>query len=157
MQKKGISIRFACLDDWPKIVKLATAMHAESRFSKLKLDEQKLRNIFLEQLSSPRVACCLLAYKSDGIVVGMLVGFVTEFFFTRQLVAQDRVFFVLPEYRGTSAAVRLLTAFRKWAENRNVQELNINMSVAVDMPRFERFMTHMGFAKCGTNFFYQMR
>lgn len=157
MQKTGISIRIACLQDWPQIIKLATAMHAESRFSKSILDEEKLRKFFLNQLNSPLAACFLVAHKSDGIVVGMLVGFVTELFFSHQLVAQDIVFFVLPEFRGTSTAVRLLTVFRKWAENRKAQELNVNMSAAIDMLRFERFMTHMGFSKCGTNFFYQLK
>jgi GNAT superfamily N-acetyltransferase len=156
MKRTGISIRNASLIDWAQVMNLALAMHAESRFSNLQLNEEKLRKIFEEQLNSPRVSCCLLAENSDGKLIGMLVGFVVELFFTNQLVAQDRVFFVLPEFRGSSAAVRLLTVFRKWAENRSVQELNINMSVAVDMPRFEKFMTHMGFTNCGSNFYYRL-
>ncbi len=131
-------------------------MHAESRFCELQLNEVKLRRIFEDQLNNPRVACCLLAESSDGKILGMLVGFVAELFFTDALVAQDRVFFVTPEFRGSSAAVRLLTGFRKWAQNRGVQELNINMSVAVDMSRFERFMAHMGFTNCGSNFYYRL-
>lgn len=156
MKNSEISIRSANLKDWPQIMHLSLAMHAESRFSKLQLNEEKLRKIFVEQLNNPRVFCSLLAENSDGKVIGMLAGFVAELFFTNELVAQDRVFFVLPEFRGASAAVRLLTAFRKWAENRNVQEININMSVAIDMPRFERFMTHMGFTNCGSNFYYRL-
>lgn len=156
MKQQGIVIRSARLIDWPQVMKLAQAMHAESRFSKFQLKEEKLRKVFEGQLNNPRVACCLLAENDDEKVVGMLVGYVVELFFTNALIAQDRVFFVLPEFRGSSAAVRLLTAFRKWAENRGVKELNINMSVAIDMPRFERFMLHMGFTNCGSNFYYRL-
>lgn len=156
MKDSGIAIRHASLADWSQVMNLARAMHEESRFSKFQLSEEKLRKIFEEQLNSPRVACCFLAERSDGQVIGMLVGFVTELFFANQQVAQDRVFFVLPAFRGCSAAVRLLTVFRKWAEIRNVQELNINMSVAVDTTRFERLMTHMGFTNCGSNFYYPL-
>lgn len=156
MNKKGIFIRRARLIDWPQVLNLAQAMHAESRFCELQLNEKKLRKIFEDQINNPRVACCLLAESSDGKVIGMLVGFVVELFFTDALVAQDRVFFVMPEFRGSSAAIRLLTGFRKWGQNRGVQELNINMSVAVNMSRFERFMVHMGFTNCGSNFYYRL-
>lgn len=156
MNQKKIFIRSARLIDWPQVLGLARAMHGESRFCEMQLNEGKLRKIFEDQLNTPRVACCLLAESGDGEILGMLVGFVAELFFTDALVAQDRVFFVKPEFRGSSSAVRLLTGFRKWAQNRGVQELNINMSVAVDMPRFERFMVHMGFTNCGSNFYYHM-
>ena len=156
MKYSGISIRSASLTDWPHVMYLAFAMHAESRFSKFKLSEEKLKKVFHEQLSAPKVACTLLAQRVDGKVVGMLLGYTVELFFTEARIAQDRVFFVLPEFRGGSAAVRLLTAFRNWAQLRHVQELNINMSVGVDMPRFERFMSHMGFINCGSNFYYRL-
>jgi GNAT superfamily N-acetyltransferase len=156
MKRTGISIRSASPIDWPKVMHLALVMHAESRFSKFQLNKEKLQKTIEEQSNNPRVACCLLAENSDGTVVGMLLGYTVDLFFTDVRIAQDRVFFVLPEFRGCSAAVRLLTAFRKWAENRNVQEININMSVAIDMPRFERFMTHMGFTNCGSNFYYRL-
>jgi GNAT superfamily N-acetyltransferase len=156
MKKLGISIRSARLVDWPHVLKLAQAMHAESRFSGFELKEQKLRTVFEDQLNNPKIACCLLAEASNGQIIGMLVGFIVELYFSDKWVAQDRVFFVMPAFRGSSAAVRLLTVFRKWAECRHVQELNINMSVAVDMKRFERFMVHMGFTNCGSNFYYRL-
>ncbi len=54
--------------------------------------------------------------------------------------------------RGSSAAIKLLMAFRRWAEQRNVSELNINMSVAVEMSRFNKMMSKLGFRCCGSNF-----
>ena len=156
MKEADISIRHASLSDWPQFMHLALAMHAESRFSNYKLSQEKLRQVFERQLRAKEIACCLLAQRRDGKVVGMLLGYTLELFFTDAQIAQDLVFFVLPEFRGCSAAIRLLTAFRKWAEMRDVHELNINMSVAVDMKRFDRFMTHTGFTNCGSNFYYRL-
>jgi len=56
-------------------------------------------------------------------------------------------------HRGGSAAVKLLMAFERWARNRKVREINVNMSVAIDMERFDRFMLHAGYRSCGQNYF----
>lgn len=152
-KKTGIVIRPARAMDWPGFRTLALAMHRESRFGGLPLNEGKVRQVFEHHLAHPATACMLLAERADGRLVGLLSGMVVEFFFSDGCVAQDRAFFVLPEFRGSSAAVRLLGAFRRWAENRKAVELNINMSVAVDMERFGRFMRHLGFACCGSNFY----
>ena len=58
---------------------------------------------------------------------------------------------------ATMAAAKLLLAFERWAVNRQVHEININMSVAIDMERFDRFMTHAGYRACGQNYFKPTR
>ncbi|MDO8932830.1 MAG: GNAT family N-acetyltransferase [Rhodocyclaceae bacterium] len=151
-KKGGIAIRGARHEDFDRFMVLARAMHEESRFRRYPINEAKVKELFGLHIDKAAAYCVLLAERADGQLVGMLGGLVTDFFFSDARVAQDRVFFVLPEARGTSAAVRLLAAFRRWAENRQVDELEINMSVAVDMPRFNRLMTHLGFACCGSNF-----
>ncbi|MES2771532.1 MAG: hypothetical protein V4623_06055, partial [Pseudomonadota bacterium] len=54
--------------------------------------------------------------------------------------------------RGSSAGLKLLAAFRRWAEQRQAHELSINMSVAIHIERFNRMMTKLGFNCCGANF-----
>ena len=65
---------------------------------------------------------------------------------------QDRVYYVLPEHRGSSAAFKLTLAFRRWAEGKQASELSINMNAAIDMPCFNKQMNHLGFNCCGSNF-----
>lgn len=147
-----MKIRFAQKSDVARVMELGKAMVAESRFSHLGVNEKKMLAAIEGTLSHPTSACLLLADDSNGNTVGMLAGFATEYFFCDGIVVQDRAFYVAPERRGSSAAVKLLIAFRRWAESRNANELNINMSVAIDMARFNRLMTHMGFKCCGSNF-----
>lgn len=151
-KKGGIVIRAARHEDFDRFIVLARAMHDESRFRRYPLDEAKVKELFAIHIDRAAVACLLVAERADGQLVGMLGGLIVDFFFSDARVAQDRVFFVVPEARGSSAAVRLLAAFRRWAENRHADELSINMSVAVDMGRFNRLMSHLGFACCGSNF-----
>jgi GNAT superfamily N-acetyltransferase len=147
-----MKIRFAQRADVPTIVEIGKTMVAESRFKRYGLNEQKAIGAAEGMLCNPRSSCLLVACRSDGDIVGMLAGQAMEFFFGDGILVQDRWFYVLPEYRGSSAAVKLLMAFRQWAESRKADELCINMSVAIDMERFNKLMTHMGFMCCGSNF-----
>jgi GNAT superfamily N-acetyltransferase len=147
-----MKIRFGQKDDLETVLRLSRAMHAESRFEQLPLNETKAIGLYHAIVDNPGVSCMLLAYRPDGEVVGMLAAHALEYFFCDGLMVQDRVFYVLPEFRGTSAAVKLLTALRRWAESRKAVELCINMSVAIDMERFNKLMLHMGFKNCGSNF-----
>lgn len=147
-----MKIRFAQNGDIPAVLEMGKAMIAESRFSHYQTNDTKTVTAITGMLVHPERACLLLAERSGGEIAGMLAGHVTDYFFCDAMVAQDRVFYVRPEHRGSSAAVKLLLAFRSWAANHGADELSINMSVGIDMARFNKFMTHLGFGCCGSNF-----
>lgn len=148
-----MKIRFSKPEDTQAILLLGQQMMEESRFAEYAFNPEKTRQLITRMIErQPDTDCILLAERDDGAVVGMLAGYVMDFFFCNGYVAQDRVYYVLPEYRGSSAAFKLILAFRRWAENKRVVELCINMSVAIDMERFNKFMTHLGFSRCGANF-----
>lgn len=152
-----MKIRLAGPADLPTILALGERMHAESRFRHYGLNRAKAASAMEKLIANPSRAVVLLAENSTGVAVGMLSGYVIEYFFCDATAVQDRVFFVVPEARGSSAAMKLLLAFRRWAEARKVDELSINMSVGVEMERFNRMMGKLGFACCGSNFSLQLR
>lgn len=148
-----MKIRLAQASDETVLLQMARAMHAESRFAHYPLQESQLRELIADTFKDPKGRCILLAERASAGVVGMLGGYVLPLFFTQAFIAQDQFFYVLAEHRGSSAAAKLLMAFERWALNRQVTEININMSVAIDMERFDRFMTHAGYRSCGQNYF----
>lgn len=147
-----MKIRLAAQPDVNLVLQLGTQMHAESRFRVHPMNPRKSRASIEKLLANPLNGCILLAESESGLTVGMLAGYVIDYFFSDALVAQDSYFYVTPSFRGSSAALKLLIAFRRWAENRNAAELCINMSVDVEPERFNQFMTRMSFRPCGTNF-----
>lgn len=147
-----MKIRFAALEDIPALLDMGEAMVAESRFSAYGLNRDKSALMLTNMIGHPPQSTILLAERSNDEVVGMLAGYVVDFFFCDALVAQDRFFYVKPDARGSSAAIKLLLAFRRWAETRKVHELNINMSVAIEMQRFNKMMAKLGFRCSGSNF-----
>lgn len=150
-------IRPAKPEDVQTVIALGEQMLAESRFRGYALNRAKVIATAEQMIANSQQAVVLLAESSTGGAVGMLAGYVIDYFFCDALVAQDRVFFVVPEARGSSAAMKLLLAFRRWAEVRKVDELNVNMSVGVEMERFNRMMGKLGFVCCGSNFSLALR
>lgn len=147
-----MKIRLANENDLGNILALGQFMHKESRFARYAMNVDKVREAMVLMLKEPKANCILLAEHDQAGLVGMLAGSVLPLFFADVLVAQDRWFYVAKEHRGSAAALKLLVAFRRWAENRQAKELNINMSVDIDQARFNQFMTHMDFKSCGSNF-----
>jgi GNAT superfamily N-acetyltransferase len=147
-----MQIRLATSSDITTILSMGIQMHAESRFKRYPMNPSRTQEAIETLLSNSTVGCILLAEHPQAGIVGMLAGYVTDYFFTDIRLAQDKWFYVIPEHRGSSAALKLLIAFRRWAENRQAKELCINMSVAIDQARFNKFMTHLGFQCAGSNF-----
>ncbi|MDO8777838.1 MAG: hypothetical protein Q7K57_55790 [Burkholderiaceae bacterium] len=152
-----MKIRLAQAQDLEAIVFLGEKMCAESRFRVFPMNLAKTRESVRKIISNPLAGCILLAEHPRAGLVGMLAGYVVDYFFSDALVAQDSYFYVAPEHRGSAAALKLLIAFRRWAENRNASELCINMSVDIEPERFNRFMRHMNFQSCGSNFFLPLQ
>jgi GNAT superfamily N-acetyltransferase len=148
-----MKIRYATHEDFPVLNNLLSAMHKESRFHIYPLSQPKLSGCLDRFICNSNSQCILVAEHSQAGVVGVLAGYVIDYFFSDARMAQDQFFYVSPKYRGSPAAVKLLAAFRQWAVNRNASELCINMSVDIDRHRFEKFMTHLKFKSAGSNFY----
>lgn len=146
-------IRFASVHDIPEIVNLGKSIHAENRLARLPFDGNKLAEQFKSILDPPNGRYCLFVgdVPNSGISGGLL-GYVTGHLFSDTLVTTNYIYFVNPEYRGSSLAIRLITAFRKWAENRGTTLFCISQTTAIETKRFDKFMKHIGFEFSGGNF-----
>lgn len=63
------------------------------------------------------------ARNDQGDVIGLLGGHFAKDPFNGALIAAEQFWFVLPEARGTSAAMRLLDAFEVEAKSRGVKKI----------------------------------
>lgn len=155
----AISIRYATAEDTEAIVALGERLMQESRFKHYRYDPEKIRSLIQSALATqPHTTCILLAHtKQNNQLIGILAGQLMGFFFCDGLLVQDRLYYITPEYRGSQAAFKLMIALRRWAEERNALEMNINMSTAIDMKLFDKFMLHLGFSSCGSNFTLPLR
>lgn len=152
-----MKIRFATVEDVPLFAnELCPTFHAVTRFAAFDYNAEKvarsLRAVVETGQNKQGTHCFFVAEDSDGHPVGGLVGCIEEHFFSDQKVASIIHYDVLPEKRMGGAALKLLIAFRKWAENRGAFELSAGVNSGVQMDKIDRFLKRLGFQPTGGNY-----
>ena len=150
-------IRFAISADIPALVELGVKVHAETNQASLPFSASRLTGQLNACLNPVNQKYCLLVAESDGLIVGVIWGYIAQHYFSDAWVATDYMFYVRPEFRGTPLAVRLLYAFRKWAQNRGAAEVMICMTTGVNVEKFDRFLRKMKFEYVGGNFLMRLK
>lgn len=141
-------IRFATLDDVPALVELARAMHAESPvFSVLRFDGEILAGNFRTIIQSSQGFARV--FEVGGKVAGGMVAAAVPHFCSPDLVACDVGLFVHPEHRGSSAAVRLLTEYRNWAEGIGAALIQFGVMTGVAVERTQSMCERLGWKQQG--------
>jgi GNAT superfamily N-acetyltransferase len=143
-----VNIRPANGDDVPAVIALGFQMHQESAYNFLPFDSDKVHRFILSHIEHPESHCALVA-EDEGAVIGMLGGYISDYFFCDEKVACDTVFFVHQAHRSSTAAARLVRAFREWAEARRVREICLAISSGTRAERTGRFYELMGFRCVG--------
>ena len=129
------------------IYTLGKKMHAESEFSELDWNEDKVLKWLSANTENPqRLVYC--AYD-DGVLVGVFIGSISRFYFGDDQLASDLLWYVDKDYRGTRVGVRLLKEFKKWATEKNVKRIQVGISSGLSMDRTGALLEKMGFTQIG--------
>ncbi len=141
-------VRTVRREDIGALVEMGRRMHEEGAYNFLPFDAEKVERLMAGIIEQPESWCGLVA-ENGGVPVGMLGGYLTDYFFCNEKLACDVILFVEREWRGSSAAARLVRAFRDWAAARGARELCLSVSTNVDADAIGRFYRGMGFTQVG--------
>ena len=144
-------IRPFTLKDLPTMVELGKIMHEESVYRDLDFDAQKLIDLGHHYIANPET-CWSAVAEVDGRIIGMYAGYITEYYFGKDLIAQDLLLFVDPTKRGGLAAVKLITAFEDWAFAKGVKEVCPASSTMVAPERTAMLYNLLGYTNVGSLF-----
>jgi GNAT superfamily N-acetyltransferase len=150
------NIRFATPADIPALIEMGRTAHAESIQAHFSFKPERLVQQLRACIDPPNPRYCLFVAEREGQLVGAIWGFVDQHYFSDARVATELMFYVRADYRGSPIAVRLITAYRRWAENRGVQEIMICMTTGHDIEKFDRFLKRAGFTHVGGNYRIQV-
>lgn len=134
------------------VINLALAMQQESEFSAIPFDIEQLANSVMSLVINNPNGFGMLVYTDEEKAVGMITGSITPYVFSRGWVASDFAWFVLPEYRGSRAAVKLLKLFKSWATEKGASELYMGVTTNVSADRTGELLQRMGFKHVGGNY-----
>lgn len=132
-------------DRFDEFFQLIEKMVGEADFRQAKPNKEQIRLmtlipngvVFLAQL--------------DNKLIGFIAGMTQRYFFSDRQKSTDMGFFVLPEYRGSRAALRLIHAFEEWSIEKGVDDICIGQTTAVDIEKTQKFYTHLGYKTVGFN------
>lgn len=119
-----------------------TAIHKEMGWNSEKV-EQWVTDIIIGEKSEFWVAV-----EPDGEIIGFMSGRISESAFSDATMADPDVFYVLPEYRGSSAAARLATTYLAWAEPR-ADFVFFGSSTGINPETVKAFGEKLGFEPFG--------
>jgi len=137
--------------DIATMIELGAAMHNESAFRHLDYDREKCFAMGVKYLMNPDWYFSYCAYEGDELV-GMFMGYLNRYYFGNDLLANDILWYVKKERRGSMVGIRLLNAFRNWAKERGASEVCIGVSTALDVDRTHGLLSRMGFDHVGGTF-----
>ena len=137
--------------DIPETVELARKFVEESAFSRFQFSHEKMAANLSMAITHPHMAFCHVV-EHDGRLVGALVGYINEFFFGHDLIASDSGWFILPEYRGSRSAVKLLKNFEAWAKANGAKEVAMGISTDVSPEKTGALLQKLGYVHVGGNY-----
>lgn len=153
-----MKIRFARPSDVPAFVQAGSRVHGATRFQSFNYDMERVAQSLRAIIANPAGPHCFIVAVDEGETpIGWLIGCVERHFFSGQLVASVINYGVLPERRMGGAGLRLLTAFRRWAQNREAVELCAGVNSGTDLERVDRFLRRLGFKFTGGNYSLMLR
>lgn len=139
-------VRDATLDDIPAMVALGEIMHAESRYSFMAYDGEKVATTLKTLMQTGGF---VRVHVKDGEIDGGMVGYMGNPWFSGERVASELALFVVPGKRGGMAAWYLLSEFGAWAENQGAKEITLAITTGVKVEETGRMYQRLGFEQVG--------
>jgi GNAT superfamily N-acetyltransferase len=144
-------IRDFTLSDVPEMIELGRKMQEESSFDGLDYDFDKLMALGETYIANPEVYYAKVV-THNGVIYAMYVGYISEYYFSKDLAAFDLLLFVHPDKRGGLAAVRLIKDFEQWAYENNAKEIRPACSTGVKSEMTRQLYESLGYETVGYTF-----
>jgi GNAT superfamily N-acetyltransferase len=143
-------VRYFAKDDFDRCLELGQMMHEESDFRVHPFCPDKVVTLATLCLSSENFVCFVA--ETDQDIVGMFVGLAGDHYFSEAKYASDMLLYVEPRYRGSSAAIRLMSAFEDWAVEQGCHEIRVGAATGIEPERSDRFFKGIGYTPSGIQY-----
>lgn len=144
------TVRQLSTEDADRCVELGRVMHKTSVYAFLPFSEDKARMLAIRCANDPNHFGVVV--EREGVVVGMLGAYVTEYYFSTAKIVQDLLVFVEPTRRGGAAAMLLISALLDWAKQAGASEVCLGVTAGINNAAAEKLYEHVGFARIGSIF-----
>jgi GNAT superfamily N-acetyltransferase len=138
-----LNVRAATTEDMDDIVAMGLDMYEESPYADLKAASEDSFRLYAADLIAHHYF--LLALKNDE-VIGMAASYIAPLPVNMDiLVASEVVFYVKPEHRGTSAAVRLAIALEDAVRQQEDVDVYTFSAMTSSPPVVDKLFRRLGY------------
>lgn len=132
--------------DIPCVVALCMRMHSESEtYRRMEFSAVRCEGIARLAISD---GFAMVAMEGSEII-GFMCGCAVMPAFSKDLQACDHALYIVPEHRGSFAAVRLVSAYIQWAKERGCKLTTVGVTAGIDNGKAIEFYKHLGFRESG--------
>lgn len=89
--------------------------------------------------------CYFKVYEDDGMIQGVLLGGLHAWRFSPDIMAAERMFYVLPDYRNGEVSKALIKDFEDWAKSKKVVSVIFGAVSTARQKATSRFYQRLGF------------
>jgi L-amino acid N-acyltransferase YncA len=138
-------VRDATLEDIPAMIRIGEIMHAESRYSFMTYDGEKVAFTLKTLIGTGFVR----VHEHNGEIDGGMVGYMGEPWFSNERVASELALFIVPGKRGGMAAWYLLSEFVAWCDQQGAREITLAITTGVKVEETGKLYQRLGFEQVG--------
>lgn len=139
------------LDEMPAMLELISHFMFERRASMDDLNVEELQ-IMLEVAHQPDSPVYVAITEDRGTFTGIIVGLLGPAWFAAHSSAHIATLYVRPDYRGSSAAVKLIKGFENWAKKHHIKDIRFEVDSGIDAERTYKFVERLGYHEAGRIF-----
>lgn len=126
------------------LVELGRQMAAESpRWNRLAYSAERVRTTITNLLATSDGL--VLVARRDGLLVGGILAIASPNWMSDEVIAQELAFFILPQYRGSFTATRLICAMAAWSKAKGARWIEAGVSTGVHTERTAALYERLGF------------
>ncbi|MFY3552929.1 GNAT family N-acetyltransferase [Achromobacter insolitus] len=126
------------------LVELGRVMAAESpRWNRLAYSADRVRTTITSLMTMPEGL--VLVARRDGLLAGGILAIAAPNWMSEELIAQELAFFILPQYRGSFTAARLICAMAAWSKAKGARWIEAGVSTGVHTERTAGLYRRLGF------------
>lgn len=120
------------------------------------IDIEKLTKIYNRAFDEADQRVCIFVYETQGLIRGGMLGYIAEYYFSRERFATDLFLYVDRSVRAGVVsgliARRLFGRYRDWAAAQGVREIRICVSTGIAIEGAHRFFMAQGMQHIGGHY-----
>ena len=140
-------VRELTAKDIPQVIHLGGRMHEESQYSVLEFAPEAVAAVCYQIIDNEDMLG-LVAIEGQT-VVGMFSARVSTYLYGGELIANDDLLYVSPEYRGSRAFYLLIKEYDNWAWLKGAKMTFLSQTSGVGVETVNNLYARLGFSQVG--------